>query len=134
MVWTAFGRPQAGQAVVELALSLPILVLGLLGGAEFARVYATQQAVENAARAGAEAYVIRSAANASQVQARAQQDMNSTPGLNPAAASVAVTFPTIGGVGYVTVRVQYTFRTIVAWPWIPNTANIDRTVTMRVFP
>ena len=44
--------------MVELALLLPILVFGLIGAADLARAFALQLAIQNGARAGAEAYAI----------------------------------------------------------------------------
>ncbi len=46
-------RVEAGQAVVELALVVPVLVLLLLGIAEFGRLYGAYLTVEQAAREGA---------------------------------------------------------------------------------
>ncbi len=44
-----------GSALVELAMCLPLLVLILVGTADFARVFYTSIALTNAARAGAQA-------------------------------------------------------------------------------
>ncbi len=122
----------AGQAFAELALAVPLLLFGMLGAVDFARAYAVQQTVQNAARAAAEAYAI-GAVSASQVPARAVAEMSNTPGLNTSAASVTVTFPTIGGISYVQVEVRYTFRSVVPWPLIPNSADLDRTALMRLY-
>jgi len=46
-------RCETGQAVVELALVVPVLVLLLLGIAEFGRLYGAYLTVEQAAREGA---------------------------------------------------------------------------------
>ena len=58
--WGRFAKAADGQSVVELALCLPLLVFGVVGGADLARAYALQIAVENGSRAGAEAYAITS--------------------------------------------------------------------------
>jgi len=34
---------------------------------------------------------------------------------------------------YVNVRVQYNWRTLVAWPMIPNSGTFDRTTSMRTY-
>lgn len=44
---------QAGQALVEVAIALPILLALLVGIFEFARAYNVQQVITNAAREGA---------------------------------------------------------------------------------
>jgi len=41
--------------------------------------------------------------------------------------------PTVATPCFVTVSIQYTFHTLVPWPLIPNTANFDRSTTMRTF-
>jgi len=41
--------------------------------------------------------------------------------------------PTIAAPCFVRIRVQYTFTTTTAWPWIPNTANFDRSTSFRMF-
>lgn len=46
-------KDERGQSMVEMALVLPILLLILLGITEFGRIYYTQLAITNGARAGA---------------------------------------------------------------------------------
>ncbi len=48
----------SGQALAEVAISLPILLLMLVGIFEFARAYQIQQVVVNAAREGARTAVL----------------------------------------------------------------------------
>jgi len=131
--------------MVELALLLPVLVFGLIGGADLARAYALQLAVQNGARAGAEAYAIDFAKNQAQAISRARLEMGQTPGMNSSLATINLTVaqadgttcvvspPTVDNPCFVTVRVRYTFNTIIPWPIIPTTANFDRTTTMRLF-
>jgi Flp pilus assembly protein TadG len=134
--------------MVELALLLPILVFGLIGGADLARAFALQLAIENGARAGAEAYAINFAATPALASARAYDEISRTPGININDPSLVVdtpalpthadgtqctTTPTVAAPCYYTVTVSYTFKTIVAWPFIPNTANFNRSTTMRTF-
>lgn len=141
-------QEEAGQSMVELALALPILVFGLIGGADMARAYALQLAVQNGARAGAEAAAINDAPTSALAIARAKDEMSRTPGMNVDGAiangdmqvtavfakldgTACTTTPTIADPCWVTVRVRYTFRTVTPWPLIPNTANFDRRTTMR---
>ena len=143
-------REELGQSLIELALLLPILVFGLIGGADLARAYALQLAVQNGARAGAEAYAINFSPTPQLAIDRAKDEMGRTPGFTKDAfgkvtATVTVTVaeadgvtacispPTVAEPCFVTVQVQYTFRTIVAWPLIPNVANFNRQTTMRTF-
>lgn len=134
--------------MVELALTLPILVFALIGGADMARAYALQLAVQNGARAGAEAAAINDAPSSALAVARAKDEMARTPGMDVDAAiasgdmqvdaafakvdgTACTTTPTIADPCWVTVRVRYTFRTVTPWPLVPNTANFDRRTTMR---
>ncbi|MBI3521789.1 MAG: pilus assembly protein [Chloroflexi bacterium] len=132
-----------GQALIEYALTLPMLVFALLGGADLARAYAIQLAVQNGTRAGAEAAAIDFSPTQTETIARTRDEMDRTPGMNAANAIVSVTLKQTDGTTdcvdpptpitpcYVTVRAQYTFRTITPWPIIPNTAGFDRATTMR---
>jgi Flp pilus assembly protein TadG len=138
-------REDLGQSLVELALLLPLLVFGLIGAADLARAYSLQLAVQNGARAGAEAYAIDFAKDPAQATTRARLEMSQTPGLDSSAAIIDLTIaqangsactvspPTVASPCFVTVRVQYTFNTLVAWPLVPNRANFDRTTTVRLF-
>ena len=53
-----FRRRDSGQALVELALALPLLLLILVGIFEFARAYSIKQSLVNAAREGARTAVL----------------------------------------------------------------------------
>lgn len=130
--------------MVEVALLLPLLVFILLAGADLARAYALQLSVQNGARAGAEAAAIDFSPTTATAVSRARDEMNRTPGMNAAAATITAAFahtdgtactttPTVAAPCFVTVRVVYTFNTVTPWPLIPNTATFDRTTVMRVF-
>lgn len=137
-------RDAKGQSIVELALVLPVLAFSLLGGADVARAYAVQLAVQNGARAGAEAAAIDFSPTAQKAIARARDEISRTPGLVPGSAIVTVFMKRADGVTdcpvsptpatpcFVTVRVRYTFKTITAWPGIPATFSFDRRTTMRM--
>jgi Flp pilus assembly protein TadG len=140
-------KEQFGQSMVELALLLPILVFGLIGGADLARAFALQLAIQNGARAGAEAYAINFSPTVAMAQTRSKDEMARTPGMNVGSLDLqtyvvvaqadgltpCVRPPTIATPCFVTVEVQYIFHTIVPWPFIPNTAYFDRSTTMRTF-
>ena len=148
-----FLREQLGQSLVELALTLPMLTFGLIGGADLARSLAIEVAVQNGARAGAEATALDQTPTSAEAVAHAQQEMNRTPGMNAANATITVTFTQADGTSvctgapniqtsgassiatpcYANVRVQYTFNTLVAWPIVPNTLSFDRSTRVRRF-
>jgi Flp pilus assembly protein TadG len=146
-----FALDERGQSMVELALTLPILVFLLLGGVDIARAYAAQLAVQNGARAGAEATALDVTPTSIEAFQHATQEMNRTPGMDAAAANVTTLFTQVDGVlpcvgatntsiagtstydipCYAYVRVQYTFRTITPWPLIPNTVTFNRGTMYR---
>lgn len=136
--------PEAGQAMIELALTLPLLVFGVVGGADLARAYALQIAVENGARAGAEAFAITSLPSLNQAKLAAVAEINRTPTAAATTSMVDVTWAQADGVTacntstlltpcFVSVRVVYGWQTLIAWPLIPNSGTFDRTTTMRTY-
>jgi Flp pilus assembly protein TadG len=141
-------REELGQSLVELALLLPILVFGLIGAADLARAFAFQLALQNGARAGAEAYAIAFAPTPALAAQVTVNEISRTPGIDindpslvvntPARpthtdGTQCVTTPTVAAPCFYTVTVQYQFHTIVAWPFIPNIANFNRSTTVRTF-
>ena len=134
-----------GQSMVELALTLPLMVFAILGGADMARAFALQIAVENGSRAGAESYAIDQTPTSAEAQAAAVAEINRTPTANASASNVTVTKkqsdgvtacvspPTIATPCYVSVRVQYPWSTLIAWPLVPNGGTFDRTTSIRTF-
>lgn len=139
----AVTRLDAGQSLVELALVLPILCYSLIGILDVARGYAALLAVQNGARAGAEATAIEWTPGVSTAQTVAQDEMSRTPGVDPSTAIVTMTMTDPNGVTcttstiaspcFVTVRVQYTFATTIPWPWLPSQFHMDRSTTIRRF-
>jgi len=146
-------REDLGQSMVEIALILPLFVGLLLGGADLARAFAIQLAIQNGARAGAESYAIDQTPTAAEAAAASIAEISRTPGVKGALANVIVwetdsfgatpcanhpvggtwTPPSVANPCYVSVEVQYTFTTTIAWPLIPNTATFDRVTTFRMF-
>ena len=144
--WGRFAKAADGQSIVELALCLPLLVFGVVGGADLARAYALQIAVENGSRAGAEAYAITSSAVRTLGEARqaAIDEINRTPTAAATTSMVTVSTTLADGTTvcnstslalpcYVNVRIQYDWHTLVAWPLIPNGGTFDRTTSMRTY-
>ena len=138
---------ERGQSIVEVALLMPMLVFLILAGGDLARAFALQLAVQNGARAGAEAAAVDYSLTATGARDRAKDEMGRTPGMNASTAFIDVTYmksdlvtactsgsvPTVDDPCFAVVRVRYTFRTVTPWPLIPNTANFDRTTIMRMF-
>jgi len=144
--WGRFWEAADGQSIVELALCLPLLVFGVIGGADLARAYALQIAVENGSRAGAEAYAISTSSvrTPGEAQQAAIDEINRTPtaaattsmvqvSLTLADGTTACSTTSLAAPCYVNVRVQYNWHTLVAWPMIPNSGTFDRTTSMRTY-
>src|SRR6267378_3515491 len=115
-------RSERAQALIEFCLVLPIMIFGILGGADLARAYAVQIAVQNAARAAAESYAIDSTPTVTEAQAAGIAEMNRTPTINATSGNVVVTEAQTDGVTacthplpsgqdcFVTVHATYTWR------------------------
>jgi Flp pilus assembly protein TadG len=150
----SFLRVDLGQSIVELALALPLMTFLLVGGADVARAYAIQIAVQNGARAGAEASAIDFTPTGAEAVAWTQQEMGRTPGMDssicqvpPSATTCTITVtrkqsdgttdclqtPSVATPCFFTVRVQYRFRTIIPWPLVPNQFDFDRKTMVRTF-
>src|SRR5437867_1351506 len=139
---------EEGQAIVELGVLLPLLALMLLGTIDFARVFYTAMTVTHAARAGVQ-YGAQSndasqdTAGMEQAARDAAQDLDSNS-LTVTAESycqcanktkvdcVTGVCPEGSPPIYITVTAQTTFQTLVNYPGIPHTINVNRTATMRV--
>jgi Flp pilus assembly protein TadG len=109
-----------GTALMETALTLPILLLVSVGIFEFGRAYQTWQILTNAAREGARVSVLPNT-TVSDVQARVTAYMQSgqLPGYASATISVNQTAPISIGAATATasiVTVQYPFNFIVLNP------------------
>lgn len=124
-----------GQALVELALTAPVLIVLMLGAIDFGRVYFAQVAVTNAAQNGA-AYAAQNATSAADtvgIKAAATADTGEL--LQKSASNPAVTVTTgndAQGRLYADVKVHYTFTTIFPWPGLTSSFSVDRTVRARV--
>lgn len=81
-------RGTAGGALVELAVSVPLLVLILAGTVDFGRVFYTSIALTNAARAGAQwgAYSAANSGNATTMQTTAVGAISPNTGVTAVAA------------------------------------------------
>src|SRR6516165_4253834 len=79
----AIGRWARGQSLVELAISLPVLVLLFLAAADFGRLFYMWIAVNNAARAGAQygSQTLVTAANSASMIQAAKDDGSNITGL-----------------------------------------------------
>ena len=117
---------KSGQALAELAIVLPVLLIIAFGATDFARIYYHKMTVDCAAQAGAQ-YGSLSYANAADTAGIAQLAMKQFPtNITPQVDS------SLGTNNFVTVSVSYVFNTVVKWPGVPNRVPLSSTVSMRV--
>jgi Flp pilus assembly protein TadG len=142
---------QRGQAMIELALILPILLLLTIGVIEFGRVAYFSIEVADAARAGAQ-YGTQSLADAANNGNITQAALNNAPDIGPGLLTVnppllSCVCPGTGSVTgalcagplgcsyplvYLTVTTTYPLSTLFQYPGIPTTFNLTGASTMPV--
>jgi len=113
-------KSERGQALLEMAMTLPLLLLVSVSIFEFGRAYQTWQVLTNAAREGARVAVLPGTTVAG-VQARVQSYMTSGQLSNVGKASVAVNQNATISIGAGTasaslVTVNYPFSFMVLQP------------------
>ena len=109
-------RGERGAALIEMALTLPLLLLVTMGAVEFGRAYQHWQVLTNAAREGARIAVLPGV-NDDAVKARVTTYMTAGRLTTPAAATITVTRNTALGAGTAsTVVVDYPFTFIMLQP------------------
>ena len=139
-------KSRAGATAVELGLVLPVMALLVVGAADFARLFYTAIEVANAARAGVQFGTQSNGAtgNLDGMKKAATDDAKQVANMTVTAArrcqcadGTAVDCITgdCGSYGapqiYVTVTAQKTFNTVVPYPGIPPSINLNKTAIMR---
>ena len=116
-----------GQALAELAIVLPLLLILVLGAVDFGRVFFAFQCVESAATAGAQFACLNTsnASNVDLIRSNALAQTSDITNLSPAVTS------SVAG-SNVCVTVSATFNTLIAWPVLPHTIPLRRTVNMCI--
>jgi len=135
-----------GQSIAELALIVPSLLTILLAGTDFGRLFITNIALTNAARAGA-AYGSQNAATAADSSGMANAaslDASNVQGFSASASqctcqsSSNVTACATAycsnnpGSSYVQVTTQAVFNTVISWPGIPSSTTLTSNAIMQV--
>jgi Flp pilus assembly protein TadG len=129
---------RSGAAAVEFAIVLPVLVTILLGTTDFGRFSHSTIAVANAARCGAQYASMnpydsstQAAWTAGVVQA-VTNELNQSPTFDASKLTVTVTNVTeSGGLHRTSVQVTYPFKTVINWPSLPSSFNMQQTVVVR---
>ena len=131
----AQNRCDRGQALVELALIAPILIILMLGVIDYGRVYFAYISVTNGARIGADYAAIgpTQAADTAAIKAAALGDTGDLLAQSSTNPDVTVTTANDSqGRLYADVTMTYTFSTLFPWPGLPTSINVERTVRSRV--
>jgi Flp pilus assembly protein TadG len=112
-------RSQSGQALLELALTLPMLAALLIGVAEFARVSYVAIEVANAAKAAAQ-YGAQNGTTAADTTGMKTAAINDAGNLPLTSSNVTVTVAS----GVITVEVSYPFDPLIHLPGLPSTFTL----------
>ena len=113
-------KDERGAALVEMALTLPLMLLVSIGIVEFGRAYQTWQVLTNAAREGARVAVLPGTSDTS-VSDRVKAYLSDGQLSNPTGASIVITRDNVINIGTGTasasrVTVNYPFTFMVLQP------------------
>ena len=126
-----FGRNERGQALVEFALVLPILLILVLGIIEFGRAWNLHQTITHAAREGARtAAMFDASVTETQVEAEVKNSIAAS-GFNPDDADITFDGFKAGRGLTVTVRIEMPFRFGLLAPFV-SLASADGTGTVNL--
>ncbi len=119
-----------GQSLVELALTLPLLLLILLGVIDLGRIYFSYITVVNAAREGAR----YGAGHPQDLNTARTRAINESLGSGITLTSVTVTCPSGCAMGNpVRAVVSYNFQLITLYIFGGGTIPLQATVDMEIF-
>ncbi|MCX7823975.1 MAG: pilus assembly protein [Verrucomicrobiae bacterium] len=120
-------RGAAGQALLELAIVVPVLFLLTLIAVDVGRMFYCFQSVESAAAAGAQFGCLsaQNAANTDGIRTNALAQAADIAGLSPVVSSSISN-------NLLSVTVSATFIPVLQWPGLPSQVPLRRTVIMRI--
>jgi hypothetical protein len=128
-------RSERGNALIETAITIPIVLLIAVGIFEFGRAYQTQQVLTNAAREGARQAILEGVTD-TQVTALVRNYMSSG-GLRPVDPVIerTISFNPAGGCPCASrVTINYPFNFIVLQPvarLVRRTSTVGAPITMQ---
>ena len=128
-------RSQKGAALIEAAITIPIILLICVGIFEFGRAYQTWQVLTNAAREGARVAILNGTTDAD-VTSRVRDYMQGGALPNYASATVTIdrSVPLTGADTASSVQINYPFQFIVLQPvvrLVVRNATTGAPITMR---
>jgi Flp pilus assembly protein TadG len=116
-----------GQALIELAIVLPLLIILVMGAVDLSRAFYAFQAVESAATSGCQ-YACQSQAHAANTAAVTTNALAQTTNIASLSPTVSVSVNS----NVVDVTVSAIFTTVMTWPGVPKQVPLNRTVEMRI--
>ena len=126
-----YGRDERGQALVEFALVLPILLILVLGIIEFGRAWNLHQTITHAAREGARmAAMFDADVTQTEVETEVENSIRAS-GFNPADADITFDGFKAGRGEVVTVRIEMPFRFGFLAPFV-SLASADGTGSVNL--
>ncbi len=120
-------RQKEGQALVEFALVIPILIVIILAITEFGRLWMTMNVLTGAAREGARAAAVNELGTT--FANNAAQNVMTAAGMT--GTTVTVSGPNAANEMTVTVQMDYTVLTGTIVPGLSGTFQLTRSATMR---
>jgi Flp pilus assembly protein TadG len=127
---------ERGQAMLETAMTLPLVLVVCVGIFEFGRAYQTWQILTNSAREGARLAILPGS-TVTNVQDRVRQYLTSGEVSNPSSADIAVTTGSVpmgtGTVPSSIVTVSYPYSFVVLQPVVRllvSTSTVGSAITM----
>jgi len=129
-----------GATATEFVVVAPLLIVLCLMSVDFGRFAYAYIAVGNAGRVGAEYGATRSysASTATtwrqNIETAMRQDFTAVADIDPAQLSIQIDVANDAyGLHRAAITARYPFRTVVAWPGIPQPLDLQRTVVFRRF-
>ena len=132
---------RSGSILTEFALVVPLFLLLCVGAVDFSRVFYATMVLTGATRAGVE-YAAQNGSNSAGITGAVTTAAGNLSGLNVSTsqfctcsiggAQVACSSNCSGKATYVQVTSTVPFRTVSAWPLVPNTITISTSGAVRV--
>lgn len=122
-------RTQSGQALVETALTIPILVVLLMAIVSLGYLFNSQLVVTNACREGARSGAI---GKPSDTVRQTVNDFLSSGGLQPARATIQVQGAGAPSGSLLSVQVSYSLELPVAVTGLPSALTLSARSAMRI--
>lgn len=122
-------RKQAGQALVETALVMPVILAMMLGIFGFGRLFNAQLVITNASREGAR---VGALGHSDDHVKQAVVTYLGGAGLTDPGAAVTVSHPQSPDGTDVSVRISYPFKSAIALPGVPDPLYLTSGAVMRV--